>query len=144
MSQHMRFWYLWHLLAIKAYQARLCNCTGSPEPSLLAYSKYGCRWKPRAKFRPQVQLDTLAWDSLEGFGHMLAHNACWLIYWSSHHVRYPIFSYTIGGLCCSFCREEFWRIYRLFPAVRCAYSCISPSLIMLNQYHLLSLDAFAN
>ena len=38
----------------------------SPEPSLLAYTKYGCRWRLRPKFTPQALLDTSAWAFIRG------------------------------------------------------------------------------
>ena len=64
----MRVLYLSHCRASKA-QASLCKCTGSPEPSLLAYTKYGCRLRHIPKFTPLVPLNTSAWafQTIGGF-----------------------------------------------------------------------------
>ena len=59
MTQCMRFWYLSHKRAANA-QASLRICTDSPEPSLLAHTKYGCRLRLRTNFRPLALLDTSA------------------------------------------------------------------------------------
>ena len=40
-------------------QVRLGMCADSPEPSLLAYTKYGFRWRLNANFRPLAWLDML-------------------------------------------------------------------------------------
>ena len=46
-----RVWYLSHQRAAKA-NANLRICADSPEPSLLAHTKYGCRRRLRPKIRP--------------------------------------------------------------------------------------------
>ena len=51
MGHRMRVWYLSHCKATKD-QARLRIRADSPDPSLLAYTKYGCRWRSRRKLRP--------------------------------------------------------------------------------------------
>ena len=53
----MRLWYLSHRRATEA-QVSLSICADSREPSLLAYTKYGRRYRPRTKFSPIVPLDT--------------------------------------------------------------------------------------
>ena len=56
MGKNTIFWFLWHNRATKA-QASLRICTNSPEPSLLAYTKFGYRLILRPKFRFLVPLD---------------------------------------------------------------------------------------
>ena len=50
---------------ISEQDRRLCMASlcDSPEPSLLAYTKYGCRWRLRPKFRPLALLNMSAWMS---------------------------------------------------------------------------------
>ena len=57
MSQFMRIWYLSHMRAAKA-QVRLRIRAVSPEPSLLAHSKKGRRWRLRLKVRHLAPLDS--------------------------------------------------------------------------------------
>ena len=66
LSQHMRIWYESHCWAMKD-QASLRKCADSPDPSLLAYTNYGCRWRFRIKFRPLALLVTSAWALKGGF-----------------------------------------------------------------------------
>ena len=51
----MVLWYWSRSRASKA-QASLRKCADSPETSLLDYTKYGCRWSFRLKFRPLAPL----------------------------------------------------------------------------------------
>ena len=60
MGQHVRFLYLSHRRVAMA-QASLRICAVSPEPSLLAYTNYGCKGKFRVKIRPPASLDTSVW-----------------------------------------------------------------------------------
>ena len=55
-NTYMRFWYLSHYRATKA-QTSLRKCADSPEPSLLAYSRFGCRRRLGHKFSHLPLLD---------------------------------------------------------------------------------------
>ena len=59
LSQHMRCSYLSDSRAPQALVS-LCICTDSPEPSLLAYTKYGYSRRPRQIFKLLAMLDSSA------------------------------------------------------------------------------------
>ena len=59
MSQLMRLWYLSQRWPAKA-QASLCIQAVSPEPSLFAQTKYGCRGRVRPNMRQLAPLDSCA------------------------------------------------------------------------------------
>ena len=62
----MGFGYLSYSRAAKALMS-LCICADLPEPSLLAYTKYGCRLRLRPKFRHIAPLETAARACIVGF-----------------------------------------------------------------------------
>ena len=65
LGQCTRFYDLSLQQAAKA-QASLHICADSPELSLLAYTKYGCRWKFIPKYRPLALLRMSAWMFIRG------------------------------------------------------------------------------
>ena len=67
MSQYARFLYI-VLIALASSEQRLCISAVSPEPSFLAYTKYGGKEGLRPKIRPPTQLDTPAREFIRGFG----------------------------------------------------------------------------
>ena len=79
MGQYMRFLYFSNQRAAKA-QASLRICTDSPEPLLLAYTKYGCRWRLRPNFRHLAWLDMPAWVFIRGICEYAISTS--FIYWS--------------------------------------------------------------
>ena len=65
MGKYTGFRYLSHRRVARA-QASLRTCADSPEPSLLAYRKYGYRWRLRPIFRHLSSLDTSEWAFIRG------------------------------------------------------------------------------
>ena len=59
-GQYMSFLYISHQQAQNT-QTSLCIFKDSPEPMLLTYMNYGCRWRLRPKYSLQALLDTSAW-----------------------------------------------------------------------------------